>query len=335
MGFEALVSDDPPPSKEEMKRLKNIISEYEIENVRLRDERDSAASVASGVQEGFKARQEEINTLHKTINSLKVTLKIEKKASDGLNKKAQTLDIEVKLLKEERTTLIEEQIMNRKRVADLEKKLLDDRSKRLQNIHENDILRKRCAKLEARNKVCEDDTRKSAAELLVKVEKLQNATEIMDKQKRTIETQGAEMLDLNRELTMLKEAQKSMTEEVLKLERRLANYKKERDTFEQENFRLRREMVSTANASGSIGSKASAFDSFRPSSKQVHQRASTSIGGSRGGSSLCLDIEIQRQPEAAFQITRSNLESGTNILQAVVVLVASAQRQTAACPLRQ
>ena len=66
--------------------------------------------MASGVQEGFKARQEEINTLHKTINSLKVTLKIEKKASDGLNKKAQTLDIEVKLLKEERTTLIEEQI---------------------------------------------------------------------------------------------------------------------------------------------------------------------------------------------------------------------------------
>ena len=90
-------------------------------------------------------------------------------------------------------------------------------------------------------KVCEDDTRKSAAELLVKVEKLQNATEIMDKQKRTIETQGAEMLDLNRELTMLKEAQKSMTEEVLKLERRLANYKKERNAFEQENFRLRRD----------------------------------------------------------------------------------------------
>ena len=71
------------------------------------------------MQEGFKARQEEINTLHKTQRLLKVTLRL-KKASDG-SQKAQMPDIEVKLLKEERTTLIEEQIMNRKRVADLEK----------------------------------------------------------------------------------------------------------------------------------------------------------------------------------------------------------------------
>lgn len=286
MGFEGLVSDDPPPSREEMKRLQNVIAEYEIEKIRLRDERDSALSVAAGVQEGFRARQEEINSLHKTINSLRQSLKIEKKAGDGLNKKMQIIDIDLKLHKEERVTMIEEQIMNRKKVADLERKLLDDRSKRLQNIHENDIFRKKCATLEARNKVCEEYTRKSAAELLVKVEKLQNATEIMDKQKRTIEAQGAEMLDLNREVTMLKEAQKSMTDEVLKLERRLAIFKKERDSFEQENFRLRREMVNTASASGSIGSKAAAFDSFRPGSKQGHQRASTSIGGSRGGSSL-------------------------------------------------
>ncbi len=286
MGFEDLVSEDPPPSKEEMRRLNNVIAEYEVEKIRLRDERDSALSVAAGVQEGFQARQEEVNKLHKTINTLKQTLMIEKKASDGLNKKAQLLDIDLKLHKEERKTMVDEQVMNRRKVADLERKLLDDRSKRLQNIHENDIFRKKCATLEARNKVCEEDTRKSAADLLVKVEKLQNSTEIMDKQKRTIEAQGAEMLDLNREVTMLKEAQKSMTEEVLKLERRLANFKKERDGFEQENFRLRREMVNTANASGSTRSKAAAFDSFRPSSKQTHQRASTSIGGSRGGSSL-------------------------------------------------
>ena len=120
---------------------------------------------------------------------------IEKKASDGLNKKAQVLDIDLKLHKEERKTMVDEQIMNRRKVADLERKLLDDRSKRLQNIHENDILRKKCATLEARNKVCEEDTRKSAADLLVKIEKLQNSTEIMDKQKRTIEAQGVEMLD--------------------------------------------------------------------------------------------------------------------------------------------
>ena len=42
MGFEDLVSDDPPPSREEMKRLNRIISEYEIEKIRLRDERDTA-----------------------------------------------------------------------------------------------------------------------------------------------------------------------------------------------------------------------------------------------------------------------------------------------------
>ena len=48
------------------------------------------------------------------------------------------------------------------------------------------------------------------------------------------------MLELNREVTTLKEAMKSMTDDFLKLERRSAAMKKDRGEFEHENFRLRR-----------------------------------------------------------------------------------------------
>ena len=283
MGFEELVSDDPPPSREELERLKRVIREYEAENVRLRDERDVAQNTYEGVLEGKEHAQKEKNELHKKINSLKQQLMIEKKASEGLTKKAGMLDIDLKLHKEERKSLVDEQILNRRKVADLEKKLLDDRAKRLRNIHENDILRKRNLELEARNKICEVETKKASEDLLVKIQKLQSATELVDKQRRTIEAQGAEMLELNREITTLKEAMKSMTDDFLKLERRSAAFKKDRDEFEHENFRLRREMVTTAS---STSRRAAAFDGFRPTSKQSSQRASTSIGGSRGGSTI-------------------------------------------------
>lgn len=281
MGFEDLVSDDPPPSREEMERLNRVIREYEAENVRLRDERDVAQQTYEGVLEGKEERQKETNNLHKKINSLKQQITIERKASEGLTKKAGMLDIDLKLHKEERKSLVEEQILNRRKVADLERKLLDDRAKRLRNIHENDIMRKKNLELEARNKICEADTRKASEDLLVKIQKLQSATELVEKQRRTIEAQGTEMLELNREVTALKEAIKSMSDDFLRLERRSASMKKERDEFEIENFRLRREMVSTAT---STSRRAAAFDGYRPVSKQSSQRASTSIGGSRGGS---------------------------------------------------
>ena len=84
MGFEELVSDDPPPSLEELERLNRVIREYEAENVRLRDERDVAQNTYEGVLEGKEHQQKEKNDLHKKINSLKQQLIIEKKASDGL-----------------------------------------------------------------------------------------------------------------------------------------------------------------------------------------------------------------------------------------------------------
>ena len=96
-----------------------MIREYEAENVRLRDERDVAQNTYEGVLEGKEHAQKEKNELHKKINSLKQQLMIEKKASEGLTKKAGMLDIDLKLHKEERKSLVDEQILNRRKVADL------------------------------------------------------------------------------------------------------------------------------------------------------------------------------------------------------------------------
>ena len=64
MGFEELVSDDPPPSREELERLNRIIREYEAENVRLRDERDVAQNTYEGVLEGKEHQQKLLNGLY-------------------------------------------------------------------------------------------------------------------------------------------------------------------------------------------------------------------------------------------------------------------------------
>ena len=72
------MSDDPPPSREEMERLRRLIKEYEASNVRFKEERDVSRMTYEGVLEGQEHRDKERNDLHKKINSLKMTLNIEK-----------------------------------------------------------------------------------------------------------------------------------------------------------------------------------------------------------------------------------------------------------------
>jgi hypothetical protein len=271
MSFLGLVSDKAPKNMEEIARLNWIIQEMERMNVVLRDERDVAKTTYEGVLEFQKTRDKERNSFVKQINKLKMEVVLEKKTSFGLTQKLGALQIDLTLKKEERAQMMEEQIFNRQRVKEMEKQLNDDRSKRLRNLHENELLRTKNVQLEARCSSAEAAEQKASRELLEKLQVLDTTLELVASQKRTIEAQGAEMLELNREVTMQKEALRDVSDRCLRVERQLADRQKEKDAYEQEAFRLRREIMQLGTRSSE---KASAFSSYEPRSR-LNSAAST------------------------------------------------------------
>jgi len=287
MSFLGLVSDKAPKNMEEIARLNWIIQEMERMNVVLRDERDIAKASAEGMIEHNKSRDKERNALFKQINKLKMEVMLEKKSSSGLTQKNGAMSIDLTMRKEERKVMMEEQIFSRKRVKEMEKQLNDDRSKRLRNIHENELLRRKNVDLESRCNMAEAAAQKAQTELLAKLQELDTALELVATQRRTIDAQGYEMLELNREVTMQKESMREMMDRCLRLERQLAERQKERDVFENEAFRLRREIMQIG---ASASEKATAFSSFEPRSRMgsaaSSMRPNTTMhsGTSRGSS---------------------------------------------------
>jgi len=284
--FMGLVSAKAPINLEEIARLNWIIQEMERMNVVLRDERDVVQASNDGLLEHNKSRDKERNALLKQINKLTMELMLEKKSSSGLAAKNGAISIDLTLHKEAKKVMLEEQIWSRKHVKEMEKQLNDDRSKRLRNIHENELLRRKNVDLEARSNMAEAVAQKAQTELLAKLQQLDTALELNAMQRRTIDAQGSEMLELNREVTMQKESMREMMDRCLRLERQLAERQKEKDAFETEAFRLRREIMQMGL---SASDKAAAFSSFEPRSRMgsaaSSMRPNTTMhsGASRGG----------------------------------------------------
>lgn len=273
MSFEALLDDEGGSfSKEDVEKLRYVIKEYEVENRRLKDEWLAYKESAENVREWKNFREKERNTFMKQINTLRQNVNIEKKATDGLAKKNGALEAELTIHKEERKTLTTEMALLKHKVQDYERKLNDDRAKRLQNMHENEILRRANAQLTAQSESAGEGERKAAASLLEKVQLLDTATTRLDQQKRVISAQGDEMLDLNREITALKETMKNISENMLRTQTQMVSMNKERDEFEQESFRLRKELVKVA---ASNSDKSAAFASFASSSALNRSRPHT------------------------------------------------------------
>ena len=73
------------------------------------------------------------------------------------------------MLREERKSLVEE-VINRRRVKELETALNDDRSKRLKDMHENELLMSKCARLEESLKDSSSDVLSAESKYLDKLQ---------------------------------------------------------------------------------------------------------------------------------------------------------------------
>lgn len=171
--------------------------------------------------------------------------------------------------------LIEEQILNREKVKHLEGSLNDDRSKRLKEMHENELLRISNAELEAIASNAEAKEIAAQKELLTKIQNVESVMATNDMLKKTIEAQSSEMLALCREIFGFKEKQRQLSETILILEGSLQERLKERDNFEAEGWRLRRELLSIASTQSE---KSQAFSRSSSQSRQGYRPSTTSKG---------------------------------------------------------
>jgi myosin heavy subunit len=183
-------------------------------------------------------------------------------AGEGLVKKAGILSQEVEDLREERKSLIEDEINKRERLKELELCLssglslvislpisfsfsfslssyfsrtlsyLSGRSLRLKEMHENVLFKRAIKQLEARMLAAEEDDRMTQRKLLAKIQELETVTSFNDNQRRTFDAQSEEIAALAREVLALRENQSEMLEHSRKLEHVATLCASERDAFE-------------------------------------------------------------------------------------------------------
>ena len=261
----------------EVQKLHQLLVSYEGENLRLKGECAQARHEVEVMRLHQVEENKRFHGLSKKISSLESNMRLEKRASDGLTKKTASLDIECTLLKEQDKVFREEQIMNRRKVKEYEDTLCEDRAKRLRDMHECELLRRKNAELEGKLNVAESGATKARRDLLDCMQRLDTALAQVENGQRTVEAQGEEMLSLNREVAAFKETVAGMGETVLRLERVAAERTAERDILEHEGNRLRTELINMATTHGE---RSIAFGS-RVGSSQSRSRPGTGTGLSR------------------------------------------------------
>lgn len=252
---------------------------YESENLRLKEEAEQARHEVGVLRQHQVEENKRFQGLSKKITSLESNMRLEKRASDGLTKKTASLDIECTLLKEKDKVFREEQIMNRRKVKEYEDTLCEDRAKRLRDMHECELLRRKNAELEGKLSVAEAGATKARRDLLDCMQRLDTALAQAENGQRTVEAQGEEMLSLNREVAAFKETVAGMGETVLRLERVAAERTAERDILEHEGSRLRTELINMATTHGE---RSVAYASRVGSSQSSRSRPGTTGTGGTG-----------------------------------------------------
>ena len=146
-------------SQAEVDKLNGLINAFEADNQNQKLVIESLEAVRIKQQEridGYERKQQQLN---KKIISLESTIKLERRGFEGLTKKCGLLELELPALKEEVGNLRQEQLRSRSIISQFEIDLNNDRAKRLQILHENQVL-------VDRNKHLEEEFAKKENELL-------------------------------------------------------------------------------------------------------------------------------------------------------------------------
>jgi hypothetical protein len=189
--------------------------------------------------------------LQRELTKLKGNLKYEKTAREGSSKRSAGYELECVSLREERDTLKTEQKINRRRLEELSTTLNQERMKRLRDLHLNEVLRKQAAGLQEAMALLAGDSTAANEKLLGKVLIADSAVAKNEVQRKIIDSQALEILEVTREVTMTNEKYKQAQNKIGEMEIALAKRTKDVLDFETEIWRLRKECTTMAGSSHS------------------------------------------------------------------------------------
>lgn len=237
----------PPENKSDIERLQKLLAHFETVNLdqiqqieRLNQTYDANAKRILELEKNRVA-------LNKTIKSLEGRMKFDKIASDGIKKKFNLLEVEVRDLKYSNDHYLTERTENVAKIAQLEDDLNKNRSDKLKFMHENAKLLKENAELRGRETDASSDAVFARKDLLQKLEMLDDLIQTNETYKHTIDAQSQEMLmsthkqyDINEKLTETRR-------HVVSLEAMTAEYNHTIDILQHEISRLRKELMDASS----------------------------------------------------------------------------------------
>lgn len=261
-------------NRAEAEKMRQSLQFYETENKRLVDEVRSMTATTQSNASKLATFEKMKQALQKKILIGEKSLKFEKVASEGLSKKVQLLTAELDEVKGTKANLVEEVLLSRKRIIELEKSLSSGRALRLKEMHENELFKRQITGLEARMLESEEDNRQAQTSLLSKIQEMETAVALNHAQGRTVAAQNEEMVALAREVCALREKQRVLLERSRRLEHVAAVCARERDAFEREVMRLRHPLLANvppSSQAAGVGAGAELEREMRLFDQQAHE----------------------------------------------------------------
>lgn len=297
----------PPVDTNDIKRLSELLHEYEAVNFRqieeIKQAKQATHDIALQIQEYEKVQRQHL----KKIKSLEAQSKIDRIAAEGLRKKSAAFEAEAREFKHAKEFLTVEHKKYKDRLKECEDSLFVDRSKRLGLLHENELLRKQLVEKEDHTARAEKDALFARNELLTKMQLVETLKSVNESQKMIVQSQSEEMILLSNEVYNLKEKQMERNDRLIDQDNASRSFHSTIHALQMEVYRLRKELnvlaeskneksVAFGDGSGASNAtnrlttqlmskdKASRYGlppSSREASTARQSRANTSIGTSR------------------------------------------------------
>jgi hypothetical protein len=270
-------------SNEEIERIKAVSELLHAENEKLRLEGDSLTKGRQLLLERLQEQERSKQAVQKELLKCQTNLKFEIKAREGLAKRMNIHEYEATKYKEECFNQREELATLRYRVKDLEYRLNQERSKRLRDLHETDLLRKRNNELESLGAHAEKQALEATQSLHDKLERLEAVLQQNESQKRIIGSMTSEILVLNSEMASLKEDLKRALEGKYLHENTISTKAREVEGLEREVSKLRRDVALGMKGTLSLTSLNELFGdessdtAYHPSRGALHSSSSTHL----------------------------------------------------------
>ncbi len=290
----------PPESTSDIERLNKLVAYYESVNLdqiqQIANYKQTQEASAKSILEYEKSKKQ----LQKTIKSLEGRMKFDKIAAEGLKKKFNLLEVDVRDLSHSNEQMNIEIDKDKSMIAQLKDDLNSNRSDKLKFMHENANLKKQVASLTSSETSASADAVFARSDLLSKLQLLDNTLSHNESLQRTVAAQSAEVLALSHEKHDLHEKLLAAKKQVVSLEVMTAEHNRTIDILQHEVSRLRKEMSASSH---SVNVRSTALLT-RGGATNPANRISTDITHCSYGTDTDGPYALSRRPQTQHGLSR-------------------------------